>query len=655
MLELQSMKKMAICAVLTVGIATAGLVAMPNYKVSAETAVTSGTSAIAETSQTHKDKWVTIEGKEYYYDAQGKLAKSRWVGDFYVDSKGEKYDIKLQLSSGQVDKGQAIKATVLPKGVKTSLITYTSSNAKVAKIEKTGKLVPIKTGTTTITAKVNSKIKETIKVTVLDSKTSTQTIDVDDNHVLVFMSKSEKETVKTWKSKDSTVLKVANNIATGVSVGTTKLLGITSTGKMVTTTVKVKKPEIEANKIELSTTQMKLDLSETTVPQLIATVYPLDATDKKITYASDNKKVATVDDKGNITPISTGRAVITATSGKVKSACDVYIYEKNVKIDDGIYTITAYNRDFTLASKEENDAQNIFLSKVQGLVEQPKYHVIKNQNDTYSIAPTSDPFKSVMVDRGETMDEPINVGDNVVIWKNTDPEASEWVLTKLYDDSYIFTLAGYENGAMKAEVKDNDKDANVLFDEFNPADQSQVWTLKKAENADFAGGNGGSDENEVIDGEIDYGTVMGTNTEPDLYSKYYSQDYNIFSRINLFGQCTWYAAGRAYEVSGNPVPMINGAHTWLDVAKANGYKTGTKPKANSIAVWKKSTYGHVAFVEAVDGDKVTITESNWSRSTSQKKSAIEEGIYHYEGYTTLTADAMKDRYGYILEGYVYLN
>ncbi len=143
--------------------------------------------------------------------------------------------------------------------------------------------------------------------------------------------------------------------------------------------------------------------------------------------------------------------------------------------------------------------------------------------------------------------------------------------------------------------------------------------------------------------------------EPDLSSKYYHSSTNLFAQLNYYGQCTWYSAGRAHEVTGTPIKMVNGAHTWLDAAKKLGYKTGSVPKPRSIAVWRKSTYGHVAFVESVSGDKLTISESNWSRSTSMRKYSQEAGAYHYEGFTTLTQEQMKNRAGYILVGYVYLD
>ena len=46
---------------------------------------------------------------------------------------------------------------------------------------------------------------------------------------------------------------------------------------------------------------------------------------------------------------------------------------------------------------------------------------------------------------------------------------------------------------------------------------------------------------------------------------------------NLYGQCTWYAWGRAYELTGIKLPCRNDAKTWYSVASNNGYSVGAEP------------------------------------------------------------------------------
>lgn len=72
-----------------------------------------------------------------------------------------------------------------------------------------------------------------------------------------------------------------------------------------------------------------------------------------------------------------------------------------------------------------------------------------------------------------------------------------------------------------------------------------------------------------------------------------------------WGQCTWYVAQKRY------IPWSGNAKTWLKNAIAYGFATGTEPKQGAIMVSKENRYyGHVAYVEMVEGDYITISEMN---------------------------------------------
>ncbi|MDE6633454.1 MAG: Ig-like domain-containing protein, partial [Muribaculaceae bacterium] len=59
--------------------------------------------------------------------------------------------------------------------------------------------------------------------------------------------------------------------------------------------------------------------------QLIADVYPGDATDRYVTWWSDNPGVAEVDPEGNVTALTLGEAVIYADSGEHRASCHVTV------------------------------------------------------------------------------------------------------------------------------------------------------------------------------------------------------------------------------------------------------------------------------------------------------------------------------------------
>lgn len=75
-----------------------------------------------------------------------------------------------------------------------------------------------------------------------------------------------------------------------------------------------------------------------------------------------------------------------------------------------------------------------------------------------------------------------------------------------------------------------------------------------------------------------------------------------------WGQCTWYVAQRRY------IPWNGNANTWLRKAPQYGFATGNEPRAGAIMATREgSAYGHVAYVEAVNGDLVTISEMSLGR------------------------------------------
>lgn len=144
--------------------------------------------------------------------------------------------------------------------------------------------------------------------------------------------------------------------------------------------------------------------------------------------------------------------------------------------------------------------------------------------------------------------------------------------------------------------------------------------------------------------------------EVDLYSDYYNSG-NIFAQIGYYGQCTWYAYGRACEVNGCYYPFKWDAAKWYYYALESGeFEVGSEARANSIAVWSYYGSGHVAYVESVNGDDVTITEANNDHAINYKSYSLSTGINQYDGYKTYTKSGMQTRYSKgVLLGYIYLS
>lgn len=95
------------------------------------------------------------------------------------------------------------------------------------------------------------------------------------------------------------------------------------------------------------------------------------------------------------------------------------------------------------------------------------------------------------------------------------------------------------------------------------------------------------------------------------YASYYSGPYSGKSRSFPWGQCTWYVAQKTF------VPWSGHAKSWLANARRYGFQTGPEPAVGAIMATSESWYGHVAYVEAVNGDYITISEMHgvpyWKR------------------------------------------
>ncbi|MDO5292427.1 MAG: Ig-like domain-containing protein, partial [bacterium] len=136
----------------------------------------------------------------------------------------------------------------------------------------------------------------------------------------------------TYSSSNSKVLSI--NKKTGVAkankVGTAKITATFVSGKTKytkTVTVKVKAPATSI-KINTPSNSKTIYLKKGSSYTIDKTVKPADTTDK-VTFKSNNTKVATVSSKGKITAKKAGTAKITVTAGKKKATITVKVVSKN--------------------------------------------------------------------------------------------------------------------------------------------------------------------------------------------------------------------------------------------------------------------------------------------------------------------------------------
>lgn len=73
------------------------------------------------------------------------------------------------------------------------------------------------------------------------------------------------------------------------------------------------------------------------------------------------------------------------------------------------------------------------------------------------------------------------------------------------------------------------------------------------------------------------------------------------------GQCTWYVKNRRPDLPNN----LGNANMWYSNAAARGFAVGSAPRVGAVATTTAGPYGHLAYVESVSGNMVTVSEMNW--------------------------------------------
>ncbi len=138
----------------------------------------------------------------------------------------------------------------------------------------------------------------------------------------------------TWTSSNKAIATVdAKGKVTAVKAGKATITVKTKDGgKTAKCIVTVTKKKIKVTGVKLNKRAITLYVG--TTEQLEATVLPANATNKAVTWSSNNKAIATVDSKGKITAVKAGKATITVKTkdGGKTAKCIVTVTKKKIKV-----------------------------------------------------------------------------------------------------------------------------------------------------------------------------------------------------------------------------------------------------------------------------------------------------------------------------------
>jgi len=211
-----------------------------------------------------------------------------------------------------------------------------------------------------------------------------------------------------------------------------------------------------------------------------------------------------------------------------------------------------------------------------------------------------------------------NVSTNTLVWANN---LSYYSLIRPGDKLVILPISGVlhkikSNETLESIVKKykGDLEETITYNGF-PADGS----IKPDQEIIIPGGEDPS----YYKPRVSYAA----------YYTGYAGPYSGKSRSFPWGQCTWYVAQKRY------VPWGGNAKDWLYNARKYGFDVcfgkNCEPTSGAIMATNESWYGHVTYIEAVNGNYITVSEMHgipyWKKGQRKVRTFI-KGDWRIMGY-----------------------
>ena len=224
--------------------------------------------------------------------------------------------------------------TIQPANTTYKDVEWSSSNPAVATVED-GKITAKTEGKATIQVKMkNSDVKGTCEISVNPITATSITLNKESLNLTI----GQKETLTytiipdnttnkevEWTSGDEKIAIVSSTgEVTAVGEGTAIIAVKVKSNRNILSTCKVVVSPVKVTGVSLNLSTISIERGKS--QQIIATVLPTNATNKKIVWSSSNTSIATVVD-GTISGLAVGNATITATTedGSFVATCQVAV------------------------------------------------------------------------------------------------------------------------------------------------------------------------------------------------------------------------------------------------------------------------------------------------------------------------------------------
>jgi len=264
--------------------------------------------------------------------------------------------------SGEAGTPLTLTANVRPAFASNKDIVWSVKDAGTTGADISGNILNTETeGTVTINAKITNGIAEgkdytqdfkivfsegdaigdaAVTGVTLNHTTLTMTVGETATLIATVMPANAANKNVTWSSGNDSIVSVSNGIITALAAGNTVITVTTADGGFTAAcTVTVQAATVHVTGVSLNHTTLTLTVSDTAT--LIATVTPANATNKAVTWHSNELGVATVSN-GVVTANAAGSAIITVTTadGGKTAECSVDVNDPSLSTLSGTITIS---------------------------------------------------------------------------------------------------------------------------------------------------------------------------------------------------------------------------------------------------------------------------------------------------------------------------
>ena len=259
----------------------------------------------------------------------------------------------LDLTEGDTE---TLVATVKPDNATDKTVQWRTSDKSIATVSDNGLVTALKAGNVTITASCGDK-SDNCNVTInpkevpvssvtLSSGSLTLTVGESASLVATVLPENASDKTVIWSSSNTSVATVDNTGKVTGSGSGSSIITASCGGKTAMCNITVKPATVSVTGVSLD--HSTLSMTEGDTQALTATVFPSNATNKSVTWSSDNNTVATVSSSGVVSANAAGSAKITVRTNDGGKTAECYITvspaEQYVVFEDAIFKAFCVDR-----------------------------------------------------------------------------------------------------------------------------------------------------------------------------------------------------------------------------------------------------------------------------------------------------------------------